>query len=110
MAWRSCCRAETALAFVRGDTAQAAKAISTFNREHEILTYKGGFMDTTSLDPEGFKSIALLPSRDVLDGQFAGVVASPLTGMVRGLGPDLRPCLPAPADADAGAGQRRGRP
>ncbi len=76
----------TALAFVRGDAAQAAKAISTFNREHEVLTYKGGFMDTTSLDQEGFKSIALLPSRDVLNGQFAGVVASPLTGLVRGLG------------------------
>ena len=35
----------TALAFVRGDTAQAAKAISTFNKEHDVLTYKGGFMD-----------------------------------------------------------------
>ena len=76
----------TALAFVRGDTAQAAKAISTFNKEHDVLTYKGGFMDTTSLDAEGFKSIARLPSRDVLNGQFAGIVASPLTGLVRGLG------------------------
>ncbi len=76
----------TALAFVRGDTAQAAKAISIFNKEHEVLTYKGGFMDTTSLDPDSFKSIALLPTRDVLNGQFAGVVASPLTGLVRGLG------------------------
>ena len=76
----------TALTFVRGDTAQAAKAISTFNKEHEVLTYKGGFMDATSLDEAGFKSIARLPSRDVLNGQFAGVVASPLTGLVRGLG------------------------
>jgi|SRR5277367_1397247 large subunit ribosomal protein L10 len=76
----------TALAFVRGDTAQAAKAISTFNKEHDVLTYKGGFMDTTSLDVEGFKSIALLPSRDILNAQFAGIVASPLTGLVRGLG------------------------
>jgi large subunit ribosomal protein L10 len=75
----------TALAFVRGDTAQAAKAISTFNKEHAVLTYKGGFMDTTSLDAEGFKAIALLPSREVLIGQFAGVVASPVTGVVRGL-------------------------
>jgi large subunit ribosomal protein L10 len=76
----------TALTFVRGDTAQAAKAISTFNKEHEVLTYKGGFMDTTSLDEDAFKSIALLPSRDVLYGQFTGIVASPLTGLVRGLG------------------------
>jgi large subunit ribosomal protein L10 len=76
----------TALTFVRGDTAQAAKAISTFNKEHEILIFKGGFMDGTSLDEDAFKSIALLPTRDVLIGQLAGVVASPLTGLVRGLG------------------------
>jgi large subunit ribosomal protein L10 len=76
----------TALTFVRGDTAQAAKAIAGFNKEHEVLTYKGGFMDATSLDEGAFKSIARLPSREVLNGQFAGVVASPLTGLVRGLG------------------------
>ncbi len=76
----------TALTFVRGDTAQAAKAITTFNKEHEVLTYKGGFMEATVLDETAFKSIARLPSRDVLNGQFAGVVASPLTGLVRGLG------------------------
>jgi len=76
----------TALAFVRGDTAMAAKAITTFNKEHEVLTYKGGFMEATSLDGDAFKSIARLPSRDVLNGQFAGIVASPLTGLVRGLG------------------------
>ena len=76
----------TALTFVRGDTAQAAKAISTFNKEHDVLTYKGGFMDATSLDEDSFKSIARCPRREVLNGQFAGVVASPLTGLVRGLG------------------------
>lgn len=76
----------TALTFVRGDTAQAAKAITTFNKEHEVLTYKGGFMDATSLDEAAFKSIAKLPGRDALNGQLAGIVASPLTGLVRGLG------------------------
>ena len=76
----------TALTFVQGDTAQAAKAITTFNKEHEVLTYKGGFMDGTSLDEDAFKSIAKLPGREVLNGQLAGVVASPLTGLVRGLG------------------------
>jgi large subunit ribosomal protein L10 len=76
----------TALTFVRGDTAQAAKAIATFNKEHKVLTFKGGFMDGTDVDVGGFEAIAKLPSRDVLNGQFAGVVASPLTGLVRGLG------------------------
>ena len=76
----------TALTFVRGDTAQAAKTISNFNKEHEVLTFKGGFMADTTLDEEKFKSIARLPAREVLDSQLAGVVASPLTGLVRGLG------------------------
>jgi large subunit ribosomal protein L10 len=79
-------RGPTALTFVRGDTAQAAKAITTFNKEHEVLTYKGGFMEATSLDEVAFKSIAKLPGREVLNGQLAGVVASPITGLVRGLG------------------------
>jgi len=76
----------TALTFVRGDTAQAAKAISTFNKEHKVLTFKGGFMDGIDVDEGGFEAIAKLPPRDILNGQLAGVVASPLTGLVRGLG------------------------
>ena len=76
----------TALTFVRGVTAQAAKAITSFNKEHDVLTFKGGFMDGASLDEDAFKAISRLPGRDVLNGQLAGVVASPLTGLVRGLG------------------------
>ncbi len=44
----------TALAFVRGDTAQAAKAITTFNKEHEVLTFKGGFMGDLAIDVDKF--------------------------------------------------------
>jgi large subunit ribosomal protein L10 len=76
----------TALTFVRGDTAQAAKTIAGFSKEHEVLAFKGGFMEQLTLDEEKFKAIARLPAREVLDGQLAGVVASPLTGLVRGLG------------------------
>jgi large subunit ribosomal protein L10 len=75
----------TALTFVRGDTAAAAKAITNFNKEHEVLTYKGGFMGETALDADAFKAISRLPGREVLIGQFAGIVASPITGVVRGL-------------------------
>ena len=75
----------TALTFVRGDTAAAAKAITTFNKQHQVLTFKGGLMGEVVLDEAGFTAIAKLPSREVLIGQFAGIVASPLTGIVRGL-------------------------
>jgi len=76
----------TALTFVKGDTASAAKAITTFNKEHEVLTYKGGLMGETILDEGRFTAISKLPSRDVLNGQLAGMVASPLVTLTRGLG------------------------
>jgi large subunit ribosomal protein L10 len=74
-----------ALAFVKGDAVVAAKAISTFSREHDVLEYRGGIMDGEPLDPEKFKAIARLPGLDVLHGQLVGVAASPLTGLTRGL-------------------------
>jgi len=76
----------TALAFVKGDAALAAKTIFRLGSEWELLDYKGGLMDGETLDPDSFKSIARLPGRDQLNAQLAGVVASPLTGLVRGLG------------------------
>lgn len=76
----------TALTFVKGDTAAAAKAITSFNKEHEVLTYKGGVMGDTLLDEGRFTAISKLPSRDVLNGQLAGMVASPLVTLTRGLG------------------------
>jgi large subunit ribosomal protein L10 len=75
----------TALAFVRGDAVATAKAISGFGRQHDLLSYKGGLMDGAPLDPEQFTAIARLPGVDVLRGQLLGTVASPLTGLARGL-------------------------
>jgi large subunit ribosomal protein L10 len=74
-----------ALAFVKGDAVVAAKAISTFSRQHDVLEYRGGLMDGEVLAPEQFQAIARLPGLDVLHGQLVGVTASPLTGLTRGL-------------------------
>ncbi|HEX2466702.1 MAG TPA: 50S ribosomal protein L10 [Solirubrobacterales bacterium] len=76
----------TALTLIKGDPVTAAKAISTFSREHAVLAYKGGIMEGQPLDADGFAAIARLPGLDVLHGQLVGVTASPLTGLVRGLG------------------------
>jgi large subunit ribosomal protein L10 len=76
----------TALTFVRGDAVTAAKAISTFGRQNDILSYKGGLMDGAVLDPDQFQSIARLPGLDALRAQFVALAASPITGLARGLG------------------------
>jgi large subunit ribosomal protein L10 len=76
----------TALAFVNGDAALAAKTIFRLGAEWELLDYKGGLMEGQALDADSFKEIARLPAREQMNAQFAGIVASPLTGLVRGLG------------------------
>jgi large subunit ribosomal protein L10 len=76
----------TALTLVDGDVALAAKTLSRLGGEWELLEFKGGIMDGAALDPDSFQAIAKLPGRDQLNAQFAGIVASPLTGLVRGLG------------------------
>ncbi len=76
----------TALTFVRGDAALAAKAIADYGRLTQLLPFKGGLMDGAALDAEQLRSISRLPSREVLYGQLVGVVASPVTGLVRTLG------------------------
>jgi large subunit ribosomal protein L10 len=75
----------TALTFVRGDAAVAAKALQTFRRETDLLEFKGGLLGAEAVDPDQLLALARLPARDVLYGQLVGVVASPITGLVRGL-------------------------
>ncbi|HWY89582.1 MAG TPA: 50S ribosomal protein L10 [Solirubrobacteraceae bacterium] len=76
----------TALTFVRGDIATAAKALADYGRATQLLPFKGGLMDGATLDPEQIRSISRLPSREALYGQLVGVVASPVSGLVRTLG------------------------
>ena len=75
----------TALTFVNGDVAVAAKALATFRRQNGLLEFKGGTLEGDVLTIDQIESLARLPARDVLYGQFVGVLASPVTGLVRGL-------------------------
>lgn len=75
----------TALAFVKGDAAAAAKTISDAAKEIELLPFKGGLMDGNALSVDDIKAISKLPSREVLYGQLVGIVASPITGLARSL-------------------------
>lgn len=75
----------TALTFVHGDAAAAAKALRDYARETELLPFKGGFMDGAPLTAEDIAAIAKLPSRDVLYAQLVNIVAYPVSGLARTL-------------------------
>ena len=75
----------TAFTFVSpdGDVALAAKALNQFRRANQLLEFKGGRMGGETLTVDQILALAQLPARDVLDGQLVGVLASPVTGIVR---------------------------
>jgi large subunit ribosomal protein L10 len=78
----------TAFTFVTaegGDVALAAKALAQFKREHNLLDFKGGVMSGEVLTADQIGELSRLPALDVLHGQLVGVIASPITGLVRGL-------------------------
>jgi large subunit ribosomal protein L10 len=75
----------TALTFVRGDVATAAKTVADYARTTQLLPFKGGLMEGAPLDVDQIRSLSRLPSREVLYGQLVGVVASPIGGLVRTL-------------------------
>ena len=78
----------TAFTFVAadgGDVALAAKAISQFRRANEVLEFKGGLMNGETLSIEQIEALAKLPAVEVMHGQLVGMLASPITGLVRGL-------------------------
>ena len=78
----------TAFTFVLadgGDVALAAKALATFRREHDVLAFKGGVMNGDALTVDQLEALSKLPARDVLHGQLVAMIASPITGLVRGL-------------------------
>jgi large subunit ribosomal protein L10 len=75
----------TALAFVRGDAAAAAKALADFARATGFLAFKGGWMNGKPLSGDEIVAISRMPSREVLYGQLVGMVASPLTGLASAL-------------------------
>jgi large subunit ribosomal protein L10 len=75
----------TAMTFVRGDAAAAAKALRDFNRATTLLQFKGGWMNGAPLSGEEIQAIAQLPTRDVLYARLVGMVAAPLTGLAGAL-------------------------
>ena len=72
----------TVLAY-SADPVAAPKIAVEFAKGNEKLVILGGAMGTTSLDPEGVKALAALPSLDELRGKLVGLMAAPATQIAR---------------------------
>ncbi|WP_433711928.1 50S ribosomal protein L10 [Nocardia sp. CA-084685] len=64
----------TAIAFIKGEPVDAAKAIKTFAKENKALIIKGGYMDGATLSVAEVEKIADLESREVLLAKLAGAM------------------------------------
>ena len=94
----------TALTFVTGDIAAAAKALRDFARTSPLLVLKGGVLGTDVLNAKNVEALAELPSRDVLLAQFAGALQAPLVktaGLLQALPRNLAYGLKALVDQQA---------
>jgi large subunit ribosomal protein L10 len=60
------------------DAVAAAKVIADFAKGNDKLVIKGGAYAGKALDAEGIKSLASIPSREVLIAQVAGLLKSPI--------------------------------
>ncbi len=63
------------------DAVAAAKVIADFAKTNDKLVVKGGAYAGKALDVEGIKSLASIPSREVLIAQVAGLLKSPIQRM-----------------------------
>ena len=64
----------TAIAFVRGEPVDAAKALRDFAKENRALVIKGGYMDGRPLTVAEVARIADLESREAMLSQLAGAM------------------------------------
>lgn len=101
----------TAIAFVKGDPVDAAKALRDFAKTNPLLVIKGGVLDGKALTADEIRKIADLESREVLLAKLAGALKAlptraaglfqaPLSQMAR-LAKALEEKKPAEAAAEA---------
>ncbi len=80
----------TAIAIENGDPVSAAKVLVDFSKDHAKLKLKAGFLGKKVLSVEEVKSLASLPSREVLIAKALGAMQSPITGLVNVLQGTIR--------------------
>jgi large subunit ribosomal protein L10 len=70
------------IAFLYGDAAAGAKALTEFEKSNELFKITAGVMDSKKLSSRDVAAIASLPSKEVLLGQIVGLLVSPHRGLL----------------------------
>ncbi|MFO7191200.1 MULTISPECIES: 50S ribosomal protein L10 [Thermocrispum] len=69
----------TAIAFIKGEPVDAAKALKKFAKDNDALQIKGGYMDGNPLTVDEISRLADLESREVLLAKAAGAFKAKLS-------------------------------
>jgi len=75
----------TAIAFVKGDVAAAAKVLREASKVNPLLVLKGGVMGDKILSAKDVEVLADLPSRETLLAMFAGLLTALPRNLAYGL-------------------------
>lgn len=68
----------TAITFVKGDVAAAAKVLKELSKTNPLLVVKGGVIGDKAVSAKDLSALADLPPREVLLAQLAGAFQAPL--------------------------------
>jgi large subunit ribosomal protein L10 len=80
---KDCFKGPSAVALSYDDPIAPAKVLIKFSKEHDKLEIKTGVMNGKVIDLNAIKAMSLLPSREVLLGQFLSVTNVVPEGFVR---------------------------
>ena len=96
----------SAVAFIKGDSIVAAKALKEFQKENPLLVIKGGIFDGKAVSTAEIMKLADLESREVLLAKLAGAMKGTLSKAARtfdALRIKLEAGAPAEVKAEAAA-------
>ena len=93
----------TGLAYSRQDPVAVAKALQAFVRANPMFTIKVGLVEGNVLPAEALRSLADLPSKEVLRSQLIGAVEGPMSQIVSLLQAPMRELAYVLAERGKGA-------
>jgi large subunit ribosomal protein L10 len=89
----------SAVAFIKGDPIDAAKALRDFSKENPLLVIKGGIFEGKAVTTAEIMQLANLESREVLLAKIAGAMKGSIAKAARvfdALRIKMEACAPAP--------------